>query len=81
MKYNDLINSTCTEFRLSATVAKGITGHILNQIANSIRNGESVATPAFRIISRDVPERAVLSKVTGETKTIPSHKKGIIKLK
>jgi nucleoid DNA-binding protein len=81
MKYKELIDSTSTEFQLPATKAKKIATHIFTQIANSIRNGDNVVTPLFNILSRDVPERDVVSEVTGEIRKISAHKRGILKLK
>jgi hypothetical protein len=81
MKFKDLVDSMSAEFNMPAADAKKIAKFVLDKLAELIDKKEEFSSPKIKMIIRETSERKVISRNTGELKTIPAQTHGIVKLK
>jgi len=81
MHFKDLVDRMSSEFNMPAADAKKIAKFVLDQFAELIEKKEDFNSPKIRMNIRETSERNTISKITGQSKTIPAQTLGLIKLK
>jgi len=74
MNLKELVNQISTEQGIPAARVRRISAEVLKLMSSLIEKGEEFKSPFLRIMIRDIPERNVKLKKTGETKLVPAHK-------
>ena len=81
MQFKDLVDRMSAEFNMPAADAKKIAKFVLDQFSDLIEKKEAFNSPKIRMLIREISEKKSISKITGQSKTIPAQTIGLIKLK
>ncbi len=73
MNKKELVAEVVSKFDLKPGQANKVVNHVLEQILSAGMSGEGFTSPAFRVVSKDLPERSV-EQAEGGTKTLGAQR-------